>query len=159
LQMHRLHANEPDVPVYIFEGIACSVGDRYVFSKFGDCNYLRNATKRLAGASGTDAADVIRNFRNSDSVARFKLQNKLWEGEHIGGLFIEFLQSRFREGQFFPLFGLICQDASVGITFKAAFQKRLGISLEDAEQQFIEHMTKTEEKPSSRFARTIYAAI
>jgi hypothetical protein len=159
LQMHRLHANEPDVPVYIFEGIACAVGDRYVFSKFGNCNYLRNATHRLAGASGADAADVVRNFRNSDSISRFKAQNKLWEGEHIGGLFIEFLQSRFRDDQFFPLFGLICQDMSTGITFKSAFQKRLGVSLEAVEEQFIAHMTKTESNPSTRFAHTVYHSL
>jgi hypothetical protein len=156
LQMHRLHANEPDVPVYIFEGIACSVGDRYVFSKFGNCNYLRSAKQRLADFSGADAADVVQTFRNSDSVARLKAQNKLWEGEHIGGLFIEFLQRRFPNDRFFPLFGLICQDMSNGIAFKAAFEKRLGVGLEDVEEQFIAYMTKTEDNPSARFDRTVY---
>lgn len=157
LQMHRLRAKEPDVPVYIFEGIACSVGDRYVFSKFGKCKYLQNAVGKLSSVSASDAADVIQNFRDSDSVANFKAQNKLWQGEHIGGLFIEYLQSKYPSGKFFLLFGQICEDVSAGNTFEAAFQRRMGTSLASAESEFLSHITSTENSPRSRFANTIYA--
>jgi hypothetical protein len=156
--MTRLGAREPAIPVYIFEGIACSVGARYAVSAFGKSRDLVNERNRLAQISAADAKEVIENFRQPGAIAQFKQTGKLWIGEHIGGLFIEHLLTNTGSSpaDFFRKFGLLVLDVSNKKSFADAFAGQFGISLEEAERQFISFMEASQRDSSMRFRGTIY---
>ncbi len=161
LLMHRLKANEPEVPVYIFEGIACSLGDRYVKQLETNSRYLNNSAAKLASYTSADATDLISNCRGISSIALYKANGKLWQAEHLGGLFIEFLRTRRGDSPiiFFGKFGAIWQDVGNGMAFRTAFQRCFGQSLAEMERQFIAYMQATENNPEARFRGTIYEGI
>ena len=159
LLMHRIGATEPQVPVYIFEGIACSVGDRYVHQLQDRGRYLGNARSKLASYTELDADDMIKNFRNPADVAGARTNGTLWRNEHLGGLFIEFLLARSGKSpaRFFRDFGLLTTDLANGALFDEAFKNRLGgLSLNEQETAFIGFVRDTKNTPGSRFRGTVY---
>jgi hypothetical protein len=161
VQMSRLRAIEPEIPVYIFEGIACSLGDRFAFQVSNSSTYLTNAKSKLSSYTADNAADVIANFRVPSEIATFRSSGKLYQAEHLGGLFIEFLRVRkaSRSEEFFRKCGSMWQDVGQGSSFLSSFERSFGLTLESAEQQFIAFMKETENKSDVRFRNTIYQEI
>lgn len=161
LLMHRINAHEPQVPVYIFEGIACSLGDRYVQQLQSSSKYLANAKSRLASYTSADATDLINNCRDSSSIASYKASGKLWQAEHLGGLFIEFMRTRTGDSPmvFFGRFGGLWQEVGSGADFRTAFQKWFRCDLSVMESQFVGYMRETQNNANTRFKGTIYDTI
>lgn len=159
LLMHRIGAREPAVPVYIFEGIACSLGDRYVRHLGDGGRYFINARGKLASYTDVDADDMFKNFRSPADIADARTSGTLWRNEHLGGLFFEFLLagSGKTPAQFFRDFGLLTTDVAKGVSFDDAFKKRLGgLSLSEQETAFVSFMRDTKGAAASRFRGTIY---
>ena len=158
LLMNRLGAREPAIPVYIFEGVACSLGSRYAISIFGRSKNFQNQRNKLAQLSAADARDVIEHFRLPSAIAQFKQSGKLWAGEHLGGLFIEYLSTITGNStsDFFHKFGSVVLEVANKVSFENAFARQFGLSLSEAERKFISFMDSSENDSSQRFRGTIF---
>lgn len=99
-------------------------------------------------------ADAVR--QNFADAARQRAHHD----SDMGLLFIEFLKN-LKDAKLSPeesqmrLGRILTRMSQNGTHFGAAFQSEFGITLDSAQNQFIQHMHRTEGDPASRFAGTI----
>ena len=130
-----MRANSYDLPVYINEGIACSLGDRYANLTHEGDSFLKDMAKLLAKCTKADAEHVVRHFRVDKDFDNFKEGNKLYQAEQLGGMFIEFLAARVVKSapKFFLKWGKVASslgahqyEAPNNRSFRQAFKKEFG---------------------------------
>ena len=156
--MARLGATQPALPTYLVEGIACSVGAHCCRELGIGSKALQQQAKKLSQVSAQDVEDVFQNFRVSSDIAEFRNTGKLFIGEHIGGLFVEFMACRMSDSpsKFFLNWAAFSKRLGGGTPFETAFQQEFGFSIEKAQSEFIQFIRRTENNPAARFQNTVY---
>lgn len=137
--------NEPALPLYLKEGKAYVVGLRYAAQP----ERLAEVKQSLSRLSGQDAAWVMNEFRTSHPASHPELS---YVGEIGGALFVEWLDAHVKKNALAHL-----GNAFEGRDFARGFKKEFGITLEEAEQRFVDFVADTEGKPEKRFKGTLFA--
>ncbi len=135
------------VPIYLQEGKAYVLGDRYGGRSEG-------VVRTLSQLTAHDAKAVLAGFRTARDESgdpRFT-----YYGEVTGALFVEWLRTRGKPDAV-PRLAQAISDTGQGASFDAAFRKQFGVSLQSAEDGFIRYIAATEGKPRERLKGTIYA--
>jgi hypothetical protein len=143
------------VPTYLVEGKAYVLGDRYVGRR---TPHLANVAAVLGRLSKKDATVVLANFRHARDEGRSP--RFVFYGEVTGALFVEFLRTRLNgHGKADALDRLSNATAQLaqGQSYGAAFKQEFGVTLPEAERQFLDYVGKTEGRPRERLSGTLYA--
>jgi len=155
LEMERLGASEPAVPVYAFEGIACMLGNWYVALRNhpGARTWLHGDAVLLATKTATDAEDMFTSFATGYGDAK-----KLYWYEHLGGFFFEFVRAHVisLQSEVLKRWGALTLDVAAGTAFERAFEKAYGTKLSDAQTAFAAHLTATQNDARARFKGTVW---
>jgi hypothetical protein len=154
-----MNAPVAKVPPYLFEGIANSLGHRFAATTAEGTFDIGFAAKRLAGYTAADAEETIKNFSTVPDYAVAKGSGKVWQYEHLGGLFIEHLISKSagNESSVYRAWGQLVKNVGSGMPFNSAFNNAFRMNLNDAETEFVAYMKKTENNPQARFANTVFS--
>ncbi len=152
-----MRAGATEFPVYICEGICCSLGDRYSRLTPEGNDFMEHMAQLTAQCTRADAEFVVRHFRVDADFQNFK-EDKLLKAEELGALFIEFLAARVVKSpaKFFRQWGSLCRKMGAGQSFRRAFRDRFGLSLTRAEEEFLKYVKETEGNPTERFRGTVY---
>jgi hypothetical protein len=155
MQMERLNAYEPAVPIYAFEGIACVLGDRYVKASgvAGGTALLAGEAHGLATMTDADAEDLFANF-----ATRYGPPNKIYWRELLGALFVEFVSTRYVQPPADALvaWGRLTLAVGTGASFDAAFADVYGVALTESQRAFVAFMRDTTNDANARFRRTVW---
>lgn len=158
--MARVKAIQPALPTYLVEGIATCIGAHYVRKSGMGTQALQMQARKLAAVSVNEAQDIFQNFVTRDDVARYRTDGKLFMGEVIGGLFVEFLATRKSRSpkSFFTEWGSFARELGAGAQLEAAFLKHFGLSLGQSQRDFLKYIASTEGNSQARFDNTVYQA-
>jgi hypothetical protein len=152
MTMMRLGANVSKVPVYIFEGIATSLGIWFAQGRGAPTAWAPN---ELATVTHGEAEEILRTYRAPTSYAGH-LPRDVGRAEHVGGLFIEWLRA-YVSPTTHHHFGAISVKIGGGMNFEQAFQEELGLTLGLAEQRFLSFVAATDANPTERFRGMVFA--
>jgi hypothetical protein len=155
MQMERLNAGEPAVPIYAFEGIACVLGDRYVKASnvAGGAALLAGEAQGLAPMTDAAAEDLFANF-----TTIYGAPGKIYWRELVGALFVEFVSTHYvpAPADALAAWGRLTLEVGGGTTFAAAFEDVYGVSLDESQRAFVAFMHDTANDPSARFRGTVW---
>ncbi len=154
MQMERLGATEPAVPVFAYEGIACTLGDWYVALKqpAGANEYLRGEARLITSLTSLDARDLFENFATSYGEPK-----KLYWYEHLGGFFFEFVRAHVcnNPDEVLLRWGTLTLAVASGTSFDQAFLDAYGTTVSDAQAKFVAFMAQTQTDPLTRLKGTV----
>ncbi len=158
LIMNRMNAPVAKVPVYLFEGIACSLGYRFAINMPEGYYCIHSIAVRLGDYSYKDAQSSLNNLRHVEDYAPAKQAGLMWQHEHIGGLFFEFLIARIYRSPdaMFHAWGKVIEDLGNNVNFEVSFKNRFGMTLEQTEIAFLDYIRVTENNPNARFQGTVF---
>lgn len=153
--------NIDNVPIYLQEGKAYTVGDSFPIAHGEDKNdpVLGGIAKALTQWTGADAQDVMDNYRTGADEAK----PNGFRNEVMGALYVNWLKAHANNNgaQGYPdvlsRLSQIVQDVGKGSDYDAAFKKQFGMTSKDSEKQFVQFVKDTEGKPDERLAGTIWA--
>lgn len=151
---------DTQVPIYVQEGKAYSLGDMYPIALHEDGKdpVLGRIAKELGGITAAQAQDVMDNYRSPDAESDPSRDG--FRDETTGALYIQFLKSRLGGKGFadaIPRMAQVISDVGNGAKYDDAFKKQFGVSSKDSEKAFVQYVKDTEGKPAERLKGTIWA--
>ncbi len=159
LIMSRMNAPVAKVPIFLFEGIACSLGYRFAVTTVEGNYDSQYVAGRLVACTRADAEDMLKNFMQPSDYQKARDSGKIWQYENMGGLFFEHLISLYSRtpDYIFKCWGKLVESIGHGVAFESAFKSAFPFSLSAAENDFLSYMEKTTGNPRVRFAGTIFS--
>jgi hypothetical protein len=152
------------VPSYLQEGRASLLGDLYDREHGIDDTWMDGERQTLSSGPATQPAFVRKvlspGFGGQDGAAT------TYNGELVGELFVEFLRTRLaRAGSAdagvsdtVVRLGALTRSVGTGTAYEQAFKAGFGVSVAEAQSQFMKYLVNTRADPAERFRGTIFEA-
>jgi hypothetical protein len=144
------------LPHYLSEGRALLVGRAYR-EKLGQepDAYDRQIKNHIVRFTAQDAEEVLR-----EGVGQ-KLPPsgpELVRLAFMGCFFVDFMRTHLEGGlaDIQPRTARLVEDMGQGMSYEDAFQKEVGVSLEEAKKAFVAHVDNTKDKPAERLKGTVW---
>jgi hypothetical protein len=147
---------EAGVPDYLIEGKPVAIEFDYINDRSLPTEESWPRARFLAEELTGDETSMQMKYQAtaSQTACTFSVHD-------VGGLFVEFLRTRFNGGKenAIPLLSAAIKLVHQGKSLEEAFLNRFQYSLKDAEQAFVEYVRETEGKPLERLKGTVYEPI
>jgi len=149
-----------DVPIYVQEGKAYSLGDMYPIALKEDdkdpvLGGIADSLGKLTGAQAQDVMDHYRTAADESAPGRNGFRD-----ETTGALYIQFLKTRLGgagKSDAVPRMAQVIADVGKGIKYDDAFKKQFGVTPKESEAAFVKYVKDTEGKPAERLKGTVWA--
>lgn len=164
---HLLHKRAgARLPSFLEEGVAKTIGHRYLLMLNEPTPesrlWLKQSYKLAAMVNSEFAQQTITQVRLDKSVANHALD------ENTGQLYVEFLQNKVNgkglQNVIMRINGMIAEmprnlrkgTPQWTLAYQKAFRHHMGLTVADANNQFLRYLDQTQNDPSARLEQTIW---
>jgi len=151
--------NLDNVPIYVQEGKAYSLGDMYPIALHEDgkdpvLNRIADSLGKLTGAQAQDVMDHYRTAADETAPGRDGFRD-----ETTGALYIQFLKTQLGgtgKADAIPRMAQVIADVGKGAKYDDAFKKQFGVTPKQSETAFVKFVKDTEGRPEARLKGTVW---